>query len=101
MNAHAHTLRLASTTFTDPSGLDAGTVSTPEDLIRLGEAAIALPAFAQIVAMPLVTLPLAGTVYNLNYDLGRDGVIGVKTGATRPPAGAICSRPDAASPVRP
>jgi len=81
MNAAAHTLGLHSTRFTDPSGLDPGTVSTPVDLIRLGEATMAIPVFRQIVAMPQVTLPLAGLVYNFDYDLGHDGIIGIKTGS--------------------
>ncbi len=81
MNASAHTLGLDSTKFTDPSGLDPRTVSTPADLIRLGEAAMAIPIFAQITSMPQVTLPLAGLVYNLDADLGRDGIVGIKTGS--------------------
>ncbi len=80
MNAAAHVLGLGSTTFTDPSGF-AGSVSTPADLIRLGEAAMAIPSFRQIVAIPQVTLPLAGVVYNLNFDLGHDGIVGIKTGS--------------------
>ena len=31
--------------------------------------------------MPQVTLPHSGTVYNYDYDLGRDGIIGIKTGS--------------------
>ncbi len=81
MNASARTLGLDSTTFTDPSGLDPGTVSTPSNMISLGEAAISIPAFAQIVAMPQITLPLAGLVYNLDADLGQDGIVGIKTGS--------------------
>jgi D-alanyl-D-alanine carboxypeptidase (penicillin-binding protein 5/6) len=81
MNASAHVLDLDSTKFTDPSGLDAGTVSTPADLIRLGEAAMAIPSLAQIASMAQVTLPLAGLVYNLNADLGQSGIVGIKTGS--------------------
>jgi D-alanyl-D-alanine carboxypeptidase (penicillin-binding protein 5/6) len=81
MNADAHALGLRSTTFTDPSGLDPGSVSTPADLIRLGEAAMTIPVFRAIVAMPQVTLPLAGLVYNFDYDLGHDGIVGIKTGS--------------------
>jgi D-alanyl-D-alanine carboxypeptidase (penicillin-binding protein 5/6) len=81
MNTAAHTLGLASTHFNDPSGLDPGSVSTPADLIRLGEAAMAIPAFAQVVALPQATFPLAGVVYNLDYDLGHDGIVGIKTGS--------------------
>jgi len=81
MNSAAHVLGLGSTTFTDPSGLDPGSVSTPGDLIGLGEAAMAIPPLRQIVAMPQVTLPLAGPVYNLDFDLGHDGIIGIKSGS--------------------
>ena len=81
MNAAAHVLGLGSTRFIDPSGFDSGSVSTPADLIRLGEAAMAIPTLRQIVATPQVTLPLAGLVYNLDFDLGRDGMVGIKTGS--------------------
>ena len=81
MSSAAHRLGLRSTTFTDPSGLDPGSVSTPADLIRLGEAAMGIPVFRQIVAMPQVNLPQAGLIYNLDFDLGRDGIVGIKTGS--------------------
>jgi D-alanyl-D-alanine carboxypeptidase (penicillin-binding protein 5/6) len=81
MNVTARGLGMDSTTFDDPSGLDPGSVSTPADLIRLGEAALAIPAFRQIVATAQVTLPLAGLVYNLVYNLGQDGIVGIKTGS--------------------
>jgi serine-type D-Ala-D-Ala carboxypeptidase (penicillin-binding protein 5/6) len=81
MNATAAHLGLTSSHFTDPSGLEATSVSTPTDLIRLGETAMANPVFAGIVAMPQVTLPNDGTVYNYDYDLGHDGIIGIKTGS--------------------
>ncbi len=81
MNAAARSLGLTSTTFTDPSGLDPGTVSTPVDMIKLGEVAMAEPTFAGIVGMAQVTLPLAGLVYNLDADLGQSGIVGIKTGS--------------------
>jgi len=80
MNATARSLGLTSTHITDPSGLDPATVSTPANLVRMGEDAMALPAFAQIVGMAQVSLPVAGTVYNLDADLGTDGFVGIKTG---------------------
>ena len=64
MNAAARAMDLGSTRFADPSGLDPGSVSTPADMIRLGEAAMTIPVFHHGVAMPQVTLPLAGLVYN-------------------------------------
>jgi D-alanyl-D-alanine carboxypeptidase (penicillin-binding protein 5/6) len=81
MNKTAVQLGLRSSHFTDPSGLDDNTVSTPTDLIKLGEDAMTNPVFASIVAMPQVTLPNAGTAYNFDYDLGRDGIVGIKTGS--------------------
>jgi D-alanyl-D-alanine carboxypeptidase (penicillin-binding protein 5/6) len=80
MNGAAQTLGLQSTHFDDVSGLDPGSVSTPTDLIRLGEAAMALPTFSQTVNLGEITLPEVGLVYNFDYDLGRDGIIGIKTG---------------------
>jgi hypothetical protein len=41
---------------------------------------MALPAFAQVVDMGQVTLPVAGKVVNFDYDLGHDGIVGIKTG---------------------
>jgi D-alanyl-D-alanine carboxypeptidase (penicillin-binding protein 5/6) len=80
MNSTAQTLGLTATHFNDASGLDPGSTSTPTDLIKLGEAAMALPTFSQIVSLGEITLPEAGLVYNFDYDLGRDGIIGIKTG---------------------
>jgi D-alanyl-D-alanine carboxypeptidase (penicillin-binding protein 5/6) len=41
---------------------------------------MALPAFAQVVDMGEVTLPVAGKVVNFDFDLGHAGIIGIKTG---------------------
>jgi len=89
MNAQARVLGMTKTRFTDPSGLDAGTVSTPQDLVRLAAAAMTLPAFGPIVDMTDVTLPGAGTSYNLDYDLGRGGIVGIKTGASSAAGGCF------------
>ena len=80
MNSAAQTLGLTSTHFVDVSGLDPGSLSTAKDLIRLGEAAMALPAFSTVVDMGEATLPVAGRVFNFDYDLGHDGIVGIKTG---------------------
>src|SRR5262249_60456426 len=40
------------------------------------------PVLAGIVAQPQAELPVAGTVYNVNAALGREGIAGVKTGST-------------------
>ena len=81
MNEVASTLGLRSTHITDPSGLDPATVSSPADLVRLGEAAMTIGSFRQIVDLGQATLPVDGLEYNLNFDLGQDGIIGIKTGS--------------------
>jgi len=81
MNARAESLRMTHTKFADVSGASASSVSTPSDLLILGMAAMKDPAFADIVAMPQVNLPVAGIVFNVNGVLGQSGIIGVKTGS--------------------
>jgi serine-type D-Ala-D-Ala carboxypeptidase (penicillin-binding protein 5/6) len=80
MNARAKALGMTGTAYTDPSGLDPTTVSVPADLVRLGEQAMTDPVFAQIVGQQQATIPVAGTISNIDKLLGRDGVIGIKTG---------------------
>lgn len=81
MNKRAGELGLQKTKFADPAGASAGTTSTPSDLMALGMAAMQLPVFAQIVKLPQAKLPVAGTVYNVDAALGKDGIIGIKTGS--------------------
>ncbi len=83
MNATAQKLGLSNTHITDPSGADSATTSTAEDLVRLGEKALSLSVLRQIVSLgqPSVLIPMTNVVYNLNFDLGRDGIIGIKTGS--------------------
>jgi serine-type D-Ala-D-Ala carboxypeptidase (penicillin-binding protein 5/6) len=81
MNKRAVTLGLAKSKFADPAGASAATVSTPSDLMSLGMVAMQLPAFVQVVKLPQVQLPVAGAVYNVNAVLGKDGIVGIKTGS--------------------
>jgi serine-type D-Ala-D-Ala carboxypeptidase (penicillin-binding protein 5/6) len=81
MNAQARSFGMSQTHYTDPSGLAPATVSTARDQLILVRKAMAIPAFASIVAMPAAKLPVAGTVENFDYDVGHNGVIGVKTGS--------------------
>ncbi len=82
MNAKAKEMKLAATNFADPSGADLKTVSTPSDLVRLGEVAMADPVIVDVVALPQVVLPVAGTKFNVNYALGQGGIVGIKTGSS-------------------
>jgi D-alanyl-D-alanine carboxypeptidase (penicillin-binding protein 5/6) len=81
MNAEARALGMNHTDYTDPSGLAASTVSTAHDQLILVQKAMAIPAFAAIVGLQSAVIPVAGTITNFNYDVGKDGVIGVKTGS--------------------
>ena len=79
MNAAASSLGLASTHITDPSGVDPATTSTAQDLVRLGEASLSVPVLRQIVSLGQASVPMTTVVYNPNFDLGKDGIIGMKT----------------------
>jgi D-alanyl-D-alanine carboxypeptidase (penicillin-binding protein 5/6) len=81
MNATAARLGMTHTRYTDPSGLAPTTVSTAADQLVLAQAVMRIPEFAAIVAEGQVTLPVAGTVYNFDYEVGHDGFVGVKTGS--------------------
>jgi serine-type D-Ala-D-Ala carboxypeptidase (penicillin-binding protein 5/6) len=81
MNSRAAKLHLTHTTFADPSGASAQTVSTPSDLMALGMEAMKLEVFAQIVGMAQAELPVAGIVFNVDGVLGQSGIIGIKTGS--------------------
>jgi len=89
MNARARSLGLRSTRYADASGADPATVSTAGEQFRLTLRALQVPAFRQIVAMPQVTLPVAGVAYNVNAGLGHDGIVGVKTGSSSQAGGCL------------
>jgi serine-type D-Ala-D-Ala carboxypeptidase (penicillin-binding protein 5/6) len=89
MNAAARRLGMTGTHYTDPSGLDPSTVSTAADQVRLGLAAIRVPALAAIVAESTAVVPVAGVVRNYNTLLGRDGIVGLKTGSTQAAGGCV------------
>ena len=89
MNSTARRLGMGSTTYTDPSGFDADTVSTAADQLKLARVAMSEPAFAAIVDEPSARLPLAGRVANLNALIGRDGYVGVKTGSDGAAGGCL------------
>ena len=80
MNDRARTMGLARTRFDDTSGFSPKTVSVPADLVRLGQQAMRDPVVADIVSQQEATLPVAGTIPNVNYALGQDGIVGIKTG---------------------
>ncbi|MFV2178172.1 hypothetical protein ACFHW2_23530 [Actinomadura sp. LOL_016] len=83
MNAAARELGMTGTTYTDPSGYDAGTLSTAADQVKLLRAAMEIPAFAEIVNQRSYTPANGGAVREGgNFLLGQFGVVGGKTGFT-------------------
>ena len=89
MNAEAQRLRMSSTRYTDPSGYDAGTVSTSRDQLLLARAAMRIDAFAKIVRQSSAVLPAAGVVHNTDALLGHDGFVGIKTGSDQAAGGCF------------
>ncbi len=89
MQATAGHLGMAHTTYTDPSGLAATTVSTATDQLLLAGQALSLPVFAQTVALTSVTLPVAGKLPNFFKTVGTGGYVGVKTGSDSTAGGCL------------
>lgn len=90
MNAAAKDLGMNDSTYTDPSGLEASTKSTPADQIKLAEAVMKNDVFREIVNMPQADIPGVGkTIYNNNNILLQPGVSGIKTGSSTPAGGNL------------
>jgi D-alanyl-D-alanine carboxypeptidase (penicillin-binding protein 5/6) len=64
----------------DASGYLPSTTSTASDLVQLGELAAANPIISDIASQPSADIPVAGTVNNVDWLLGTDGINGLKTG---------------------
>jgi len=82
MNTMARSLGLRHTHFVEPSGLAPDDAGTAIDMTHLGADALANPTIASIVDLGEVSLPVAGTVINYDYDVGHHGIIGIKTGSS-------------------
>ncbi|MFI8344723.1 serine hydrolase [Streptomyces sp. NPDC085639] len=92
MNAAAKELGMTSTTYSDPSGLDAGTVSTAADQLKLAEAVMKDETFRSIVALPNATIKgLSQRLENNNILLNTQGlsIRGIKTGSSTPAGGTL------------
>ncbi|MFJ3977634.1 serine hydrolase [Streptomyces sp. NPDC090021] len=92
MNAAARELGMKDTTYTDPSGLDAGTVSTATDQLKLAEAVMKDEAFRAIVALPEAPIKgLGEKLVNNNHLLTESGlsIRGIKTGSSTPAGGTF------------
>ena len=73
---------LTNTTVGSASGFADDTTSTADDLVKIGIKALANPVIAQVVNQQTANIPVAGDIKNVNWLLGTDGVVGIKTGNT-------------------
>ncbi len=82
MNAAAKDLGMSNTTYTDPSGLDATTVSTAVDQIKLARQAMTNDVFREIVAKPSYKAATGDTYRNYNGLVPLNNTVGIKTGTS-------------------
>lgn len=80
---------LEDTKVADASGFSPNTVSTPSDLIKIGQRALSNDSLKAIVSEKSAVLPVAGEVRNLNSLLDEKGVVGIKTGNTDEAGGCL------------
>lgn len=73
---------LLNTHVADTTGFSPDTISTPSDLIKLGQLALQNPVIKEIVAQPRATIAIAGEIPNYNPFGEYPNVIGIKPGAT-------------------
>jgi D-alanyl-D-alanine carboxypeptidase (penicillin-binding protein 5/6) len=90
MNQMAAGLGMWQTTYTGASGVEDSTMSTATDQLILARAAMTDEAIASIVNVRSTRIPgIPGNITNTNTLLGRDGVVGLKTGSTSAAGGAL------------
>lgn len=73
---------LKNTKVSDASGFSPESVSTPSDLIIIGQKILNKPVLAQIVAQQNANISVAGEIPNYNPLITIPGVTGIKPGAT-------------------
>lgn len=88
-NNFAKTLGMTNTNFADASGFSAETVSTATDLTKLAVNAMDNTIIAEIATQPEADIPVAGRIYNVNSLLGRNNIVGLKTGNTEEAGGCF------------
>jgi D-alanyl-D-alanine carboxypeptidase (penicillin-binding protein 5/6) len=78
-----------TTVGSDASGYSPSTTSTPEDMVKIGEMIEKNPVLAGIVDESSATIPVAGTIHNINNLLGDNNIVGIKTGNTTQAGGVF------------
>lgn len=74
----------------DASGFSASTTSTAVDLVKIGEMVMQNPVLAQIVGQKTAAIP-TGAIQNVNFLLGSNNIVGIKTGNTDQAGGVFVS----------
>ena len=80
-------LGMTHTNVADASGFSPKTVSTAEDLVLLGIAAMNQPVLTEVFGQTTASLPLVGELRSTNRLLSQEGYIGIKTGNTEEAGG--------------
>ncbi len=76
----------------DASGFDPGSTTTAANLVSIGQLVMASPVLANIVGLPSATgFSVVGTIKNVDGELGKDNIIGIKTGNTNQAGGVFLS----------
>lgn len=88
-NKLALSLGMKQTTISDASGFSAKTISTAGDLVLLGRAALKEPVLAEIFAQTEASIPVHGSIKNVNLLLGKEEINGIKTGNTEEAGGCF------------
>jgi D-alanyl-D-alanine carboxypeptidase (penicillin-binding protein 5/6) len=73
---------LSHTVVGNTNGFDDTTTSTADDLVMIGLQAMRNPVIADIVSQSTAAIPVQGQIKNVNFLLGSNGVVGIKTGNT-------------------
>ena len=83
-NQYVKSQGLSETTVgSDASGFDPSSMTTAANLVNIGQLVMTNPVLASIVGQPTATgFPVVGTIKNVNLVLGKDNIIGIKTGNT-------------------
>jgi D-alanyl-D-alanine carboxypeptidase (penicillin-binding protein 5/6) len=83
MNATAAAFGMHATHYADPAGVSSVTRSTAADQLRLAEVAAQNPVLMAVVRQRQLVFPNDPQILN-NYNrlLGKDGIVGIKTGST-------------------
>jgi D-alanyl-D-alanine carboxypeptidase (penicillin-binding protein 5/6) len=90
MNATAATLGMHATHYAEPAGVSSSTQSTATDQLRLAEVAAENPILMSIVRQTEVVFPnVPQALTNYNRLLGREGIVGIKTGSTQAAGGCF------------